>query len=209
MNRLSLLNRKLAIAVLPLAGMLFSAAAAAQQPAPAAGMSPDSPQHEFMQQRTQLQQLTQQLGKIQQQALDHHPELKKQQEDFRSLMISKMEANGHSPKQDIGHLQTLQSKLQDKNLDPKKRQAMIADFRKTDMQLQQAQREIMQDKDVQKARKSLTDAVLTAMRNEDPRTDKLISQVKETRQRMIQIQRQAVQAQSRQNSSGSGAAPSH
>ncbi|MEJ2760597.1 MAG: hypothetical protein P8126_03405, partial [Gammaproteobacteria bacterium] len=154
MKRLSLLNRKLGMVALPLAGLLFSAAAAAQQPAPQPGTRLNSAQQEFMQQRAQLNQLTQQLGKIQKQALDHHPKLKQQQEDFRDLMISKMEANGHSPKQAIGHLKTLQSKLQDKNIDPKKRKAMIQDFRKTDMELQQAQREIMKDKDVQKARKS-------------------------------------------------------
>lgn len=184
------------MAALPLAGLLFSAAVPAQQPAPQPGASPNGPQQEFMQKRAQLQQLTQQLGEIQKQAMDHHPELKKQQEDFRKLMISKMQANGHSPEQAIGHLKTLQTKLQDKNIDPKKRQAMISDFRNTSMELEQAQREVMQDKDVQKARKSLTEAVLTAMRNEDPRTDKLISQVNETRRRLVQIQRQAVQAQS-------------
>jgi len=205
MNRFSLLNNKLRIAATALAGILLLPAAAAQQAGPKPGMSPspgaNTMQQEFMQQRAKLQQLQQQLGKIQKQTMDKHPDLQQRQEDFRDLMFSKMEEKGHSPKQEIGHLKTLQTKLQDKDIKADKRKDLIQDYRKTNMSLQQAQQEALQDKEVKQARQSLSNDVLSAMRDEDPHTDKLLQQVKETRQSLIQMQQRAA-AQSRGNGPG-------
>ena len=200
MNRFPLLNSKLQAVLLVIAGALLLQPAAAQQAAPnnSPGMSPL--QKSFMQKRNELQQLQSQLGEIQKKTMKKHPDLQKRQSDFRDLMISKMKEKGHDPDKDIGHLKSLQAKLQNKDIKPDQRKALIKDFRQTNMTLRMEQQKALQDGDVQKARQSLSNDILSAMRDEDPRTDKLLEKVKETRQSLMQMQRRAAaQAQGKQS----------
>ena len=149
----------------------------------------------FMQKRAELQKLQEQLVQIQKKTLDKNPELQKQQQSFHDLMISKMKAKGHTPEKEIARLKTLEASLQDKNIDPQKRNELIQEYRDTNMNLQKAQQEVLQDTEVQQARQSLVKAVLVAMHNEDPMTEKLISQAKQTQEEMMEIRRQAMQSQ--------------
>lgn len=191
MNRFPLLNSKLQAVLLVIIGALLLQPAAAQQAAPNSGAAMSPLQKAFMQKRNELQQLQSQLGNIQKKTMDKHPELQKKQSDFRDLMISKMKDKGHDPNKDIDHLKSLQAKLQDKDIKPDQRKALIKDFRQTNMTLRMEQQKALQDSDVQKARQSLSNDIISAMRDEDPRTDDLLKKVKETRQSLIQMQRRA------------------
>lgn len=194
MNRFPLLNSKLQAVLLVIAGALLMQPAAAQQAAPKTGQGMSPLQKAFMQKRDELQQLSSQLGEIQKKTMKKHPELQKKQSDFRDLMISKMKKQGHDPNKDIDHLKSLQAKLQKKDLQPDKRKALIKDFRQTNMTLRMEQQKVLQDKDVQQARESLSKDIISAMRDEDPRTDKLLKKVNETRQSLMQMQRRAAAA---------------
>lgn len=180
-------------AALVSAMLLAAPLAQAQQPAApgAAGAGQPSPaQKEFMQTRAQLQQLQKQLGEIQQKVLDENPDLQQQREDFQKLVMTTMKDQGATPQEDVNKLKTLQAELQKEDLPKDKRQRLIQEFRDTNMALQQAQQQALQNKQVQEARKSLNNALITAMVDADPETEKLLSQVKQARQRLMQIQKE-------------------
>ncbi|MEX2523360.1 MAG: hypothetical protein WD750_00225 [Gammaproteobacteria bacterium] len=167
--------------------------AIAQQPAPpgAAGQQQASPQQqEFMQLRAELQQLQQQLGEIQEQVLEDNPELQEQQEDLRNMIMETMKEQGATPDEDINKLKTLQAELQKEDMPEDKRQRLIQEFRETNMGLQQAQQQAMQEEELQQVQQSLNDAMLTAMVDANPETEKLISQVQQTRQKLMQMQQE-------------------
>lgn len=194
--------------ILAVAVLLGAPLAQAQQPTPpgATDQQPNAKQQEFMQIRAKLQELQQELGKIQEQVLDNNPELKTQQEEFRDLMMSTMEDQGATPEEDINKLKTLQTELQNEEIPEDKRQQLIQDFRETNMGLQQAQQQAMQNEEVQEAQESLNDAVLTAMVEANPETEQLLSQVREARQRLMQIQ-QEVQGGGPPGAPGGGGPP--
>ncbi len=170
----------------------------AQQPAPpgaagpqgGAGRQAGPKEQEFMQIRAELQQLQQQLGQIQEQVLENNPELQRQQEDLRNQVMETMKEQGAKPEQDINKLKTLQAELQNEELPEEKRQEKIQEFRETNMSLQQAQHQAMQDEDLQKVQQSLNDDMLTAMVDANPETEKLLSQLQQARQKLMQIQQE-------------------
>lgn len=187
MNKILRLNGILAAVVL-----LAAPLAQAQQPTPpgATGQQPTAKQQEFMQVRAELQQLQRKLGEIQQKVLKSNPDLQQKQEDFRDLMMSTMKDQGATPEADVNKLKTLQAELQKKDIPKDKRQRLIKEFRETNMGLQQAQRQAMQEKEVQEAQKSLNNAMLTAMVDADPKTEELLSQVRQARQKLMQIRQE-------------------
>lgn len=199
MNKTQLSNGMLARSIALAAAMAFAAPITpAQQPAPpgVAGQQQPSPlQQEFMQLRTELQQLQKQLGEIQEEVLQNNPELLERQENFRKLVIATMEDQGANPQDDINKLKTLQAELQKEEIPQDRRQKLIQDFRQTNMKLQQAQQETLQDETVQEKQKSLNNDMMTAMLDADPQTEMLLKKVEQARQKLMQIQQRAQQQQ--------------
>lgn len=199
MNKTPLNKGMLARSAALAAIMAFAAPIApAQQPTPpgAAGQQQPNPmQQEFMQVRAELQQLQEQLGEIQEQVLQNNPELQQRQEDFRDLVMTTMEDQGANPQGDINKLKTLQAELQKEEIPEEKRQKLIQDFRQTNMELQQAQQEALQDEKVQEEQKSLNDDMMTAMVDADPQTETLLKKVEQARQKLMQIQQRFQQQQ--------------
>lgn len=186
MNTNTTTVRRWLTAALLAAGMAMLQPAAAQQ----SGDQDDAQVHAFMQKRAELTKLQEQLAQIQQKTVDKRPALKKQQHDFRQLMLDKMKAKGHTPEKDIDHLKQLEAQLHDKSVTADKRKDLLVDLRETSERLHQEQMEIMQDKDVQASRQSLVNAILKAMHEEDPRTDDLIKQAHDKEMELVAIQRQ-------------------
>jgi hypothetical protein len=176
--------------VIVIGSVLVAHPAAAQQAAPGSGANPNAQMQTFMKKRAELQKLQEQLSQIQQKTVNKRPALKKQQQAFRDLMIAKMKAKGNTPEKDIDHIKKLEAELHGKNLDAQKRKDLMIDLRETDMKLQKAQQEILQDKEVQESRSSLVKAILTAMHEEDPRTEQLIKQAHQKEMELVAIQRQ-------------------
>jgi len=166
------------------------ATSAQQQPTPpgAAGQQPNTMQQEFMQVRDELQQLQQQLAEIQEKVLQNNPELQQRQEDFRDMVMDTMQDQGADPQGDINKLKTLQAQLQNEEIPEDKRQELVQDFRQTNMELQQAQQKALQDEEVQEAQKSLNEDMMTAMVDTDPKTETLLKQIEQARQKLMQIQ---------------------
>lgn len=185
-----------------LAGTLGTTGVRAESPAPGAQpqqqqLSPEQTQQvqRFQQLQAELQGLQQQLGAIQEKTLEARPELAQQQEDFEQLVMEQMRANGHQPEQEFEQIQALQEKVQDQNLSEDQRRGHYDDYRQAVMEFQQAQQQVMQQEQVQSARQELNQAMLTAMKSEDSRTESLLQDMQSKQEQMMEIRRSVMGGQ--------------
>jgi|GEM_PF-2704909 len=159
----------------------------------------------FQKARQDLVQARTKLNKIQAKTLKKHPELQKQRKAFGSLVSKTMKKNGYDAKQGIAELKSLRDKLKDKSTPKSKRRQLAQDFQTKVMALRKAQGQAMQDKQVQKARHDLGQAVVAAMKKEDPQTEQLMATVQKREQELMKIRRSlAAQAQKGQSGKGAG-----
>lgn len=175
-----------------LTGALGTAGVRAESPAPGAQQQQLSPEQtrqvqRFQELQAELQGLQQQLGAIQEKTLEARPELAQQQEDFEQLVMEQMRANGHEPEQEFEQIQTLQEKVRDQDLPEEQRRGHYQEYRQAVMEFQQAQQQVMQQEQVQSARQELNQAMLTAMKSEDSRTESLLQDMQNKQQQMMEI----------------------
>lgn len=135
----------------------------------------------------QMRAVGQQLGQIQQQALQANPKLQEQQREYRTLLLSTMKGNGHEPEADIARLGEIEGKLKREGVPEEERRQLIAEYRQTSAGLQQARQEAMQDEAVRAAAGELSEAVLTAMKAQDPKTSDLVGRMQALRERARRI----------------------
>jgi len=182
------------------------------QQAPHRGVNPQSmsPEQkkqfeEFQKARQDLVKAKKKLNKIQAETLKKHPELQKQRKAFGDLVSKTMQKNGYDAKKGIAELKSLRDKLKDKGTSKAKRRKLAQDFQSKVMALRKAQGQAMQDKNVQKARHDLGQAVVSAMKKENASTEKLIATVQKREQELMKIRR-ALAAQAQKNAqAGKGA----
>ncbi|MGA7801438.1 MAG: hypothetical protein WCC36_11570 [Gammaproteobacteria bacterium] len=142
----------------------------------------------------ELMQDEQKLAQIQTKTLKAHPELKKQQQAFMVLMTKEMKRHGHEPKKDIAELRAMEGKLRSKSTSGADRQKLTQQFEQKLTAFQQARAEAMQTPKLKKARTDLSDAMLSAMKKEDPKTADLLREVTQKRQELMQMHRAAMGA---------------
>lgn len=170
-------------------------------------MSPEQKKQfeEFQKARQDLVQARTKLNKIQAKTLKKHPELQKQRKAFGNLVSKTMKKNGYDATKGIAELKSLRDKLKDKSTPKSKRRQLAQDFQTKVMALRKAQGQAMQDKKVQKARHDLGQAVVAAMKKEDPSTEQLIARVQKREQELMKIRRSlAAQAQKARSGNGAG-----
>jgi hypothetical protein len=187
--------------MLALAMLLTGPVAQAQQAGESPANTPSAAQQlnpeqqkmlqQFQQARQQTQQLQQQLGEIQKQTLAENPKLMKQQEAFRELLIDTMRDNGQQPEKKLDELESLQAKIQDNSRPEQERQQLFRKFQQQNQVFAQAQREALQTESVQEAQERLNKAILTAMKDQNPKTEQLIQKMNQARQQMMQIRQEA------------------
>ncbi|MEJ2685878.1 MAG: hypothetical protein P8124_01480 [Gammaproteobacteria bacterium] len=158
------------------------------------GMTQSSPRAKFEQTRMELMRAEQQLAHIQSKTLKDHPELLKKQKHFMALMTKEMKSNGHDPKKDMADLRSLEGKLRSKSTSGADRQKLTKQFEQKLTAFQKARAEAMKSPKLQKARANLSNAVLTAMKKENPKTDDLLRTVNQKRQQLMQMHRSAMGA---------------
>jgi uncharacterized coiled-coil DUF342 family protein len=165
----------------------------ANTPSAAQQLNPEQQKmlQQFQQARQQTQQLQQQLGEIQKQTLAENPKLMKQQEAFRELLIDTMRDNGQQPEKKLDELESLQAKIQDNSRPEQERQQLFRKFQQQNQVFAQAQREALQTESVQEAQERLNKAILTAMKDQNPKTEQLIQKMNQARQQMMQIRQEA------------------
>jgi multidrug efflux pump subunit AcrB len=127
------------------------------------------------------------LSQIQQKTMEAHPELKKQEQEFVDLMMSKMNTSGKDTKAEMASIEALEQKLRNEDTPDSERQALMNEYREKAMALKTAQVEALKDPEVREAQKQLMDDTITAMKEQDPQTEKLMQEMKEKQEQMQKI----------------------
>lgn len=177
---------------LSLVAMVAALPLQAQQQPPGGGqmeMTPEQMQQlqSFEQKREEFIELQQKLEQIERAAVEANPELQEQQEEFAELVMERMKSQGHSPEEDVAELQDMQKRLQSPETPPEERQQLMGNLQQKASELEAAQREALEDPEVKKARGELVEAITTAMKEENPRTDDIIREMEQKQQELMEI----------------------
>lgn len=144
---------------------------------------------QFKQLQQDMQQLQQQLDEIQKATLEAKPELAQQQKDVEKMVMEQLRASGNDPEQKVKEIKSLQTKIKNEDLPVDQRKSYYQEYRQKVADFQKAQHEVMQDEKVQSAMKDLNKAMLVAMKEQNPKTDQLISDIKKKQEAMMEIRR--------------------
>lgn len=142
---------------------------------------------EFKKTREELIKERGKLGKIQAAALKAHPELVTREKGLAALVAKTMKKNGYDSKAKIAELKALRGKLRDKSTPKDKKQALVAQFQSKLIAYRKAQYKALQDKHVQKERRELGEAVIAAMKKQDPKTGELLASVKMKEKKLLKL----------------------
>jgi hypothetical protein len=158
--------------------LAFSSAALAQM-GQQRGQQPGALEREYL-------EIQQRLAEAQQKAVENTPDLQDKADALEELVTDKMRAAGHDPGSIMETMLAAQAKLEAARTDAERQQVMESrEVREAQRKMQEAQRAAMEDPEVQNARQSLQDDMLSAMRREEPATDRLIERLDEI-QREVQ-----------------------
>jgi septal ring factor EnvC (AmiA/AmiB activator) len=138
-----------------------------------------------------LDEVEKQLSDIQKDTISSHPELQKQEEDFRALLMSAMNTNGYNADEEMKRLTELQAELAKKDLKQEDRSKLLREFIQRKNRLGQAQRQAFSQEKIQKAQKDLQDAMVDAMKKKHPETDKLLQDLDKSQQNLDQLRASA------------------
>lgn len=149
----------------------------------------------FRQTRQEMIELQQKLNKIQQETVEAHPELKEQQDAFGELLLAEMKSKGHTPEQDLARLKEMRDELRSEGTPKEERQQLMVEFQQKAQAYKKAQQEALQSEKVKKARGELVQAITTAMRERNPETDKLLEELRQKQQKLMEIRKSATEGQ--------------
>jgi chromosome segregation ATPase len=181
------------------AGLAIATSLQAQDAPPAQGipkphstqpaMTPEQSRQmkEIQDVHAEYEKLQKHLAQIQRDTLQAHPELQKQEQDFRDLIMDKMNGNGQNVKEEMAEINKIEEKLRSSDTPESERSALMSDYQKKTQALRNAQTQAMKNPDVQAAGKKLIENIVTVMKKEDPQTEQLMQQIQEKRQQLSQM----------------------
>ena len=136
-------------------------------------------------------ELQNRIAQIQRDALQAHPELEKQEQGLRDLVLAKMSSDGKNAKEEMDEIIKLEEKLRNSETPEGEREALLGDYQNKAVAFRNAQNEAMKNPEVQAAQKKLMDDVMTAMKEKDPQTEQLMQQLKQKQQQLSQMMKDA------------------
>ncbi|MDZ7686068.1 MAG: hypothetical protein U5O39_14520 [Gammaproteobacteria bacterium] len=157
----------------------------------------------LMQKRQEIQQLNQQLVKIQKETIEENPNIDQKRKDFIAMVDTKMKDAGHEPEAARANIEKLRDKLRNGELSQQESQSAKQKLQQQMSSFQKARRSAMQDKEVKAERESLNKELMMAMQEQDPETQELITELRQTQREYQKIMQTALQ----QQQSSSGQAP--
>lgn len=151
---------------------------------PTAPQGAQGPQSEQMKAAKQVygefMELQQRLAKIQHKAVQAHPELQKQGQELQALMMAKMSSStGINAKDEMAAINEIEQKLRNKDTPDSEREKLMPEYQKKVKAFRDAQQQVLQDPQVQKAQTALMAATTAAMKQEDPQSAELMAQAKQ------------------------------
>jgi hypothetical protein len=184
-----------AVAILAPAITSQAAPPTAAAPAPAPAPGKEGSMAAVQQIHSQYMKLQQQLAQIQQKTMQANPELQKQEKAFMDLLLSKMSTGGTSAKDQMDALHKLEEKLGNKDTPAADRQKLVSEYQQKMTAFRTEQMQALKDPEVQKARESLMEATVAAMKKQDPQTEQLMQQIEEKQAELKKIMESAAPAQ--------------
>lgn len=170
--------RGLKLLLVTIVGLAFSMAAVAQMGQPRAQPQPNALEREYI-------EIQQRLMRAQQKAVENTPALQDQAEALEELVTRKMRDSGYDVGGIMETMLATQAKMEEATTDAQRREIMESrEVREAQRQMQEAQQAALQDAEVQAAQRAFEEDMLSAIRREEPETDRLI-------ERLQEIQRQA------------------
>jgi len=184
----------LAVAAGLVMAMPLQAAEEASQPQsapPAATPEQNTQMQEIQSVHAEYMELQKHITQIQNDTLQAHPELKKEEESLRNLVLEKMSSSGKSAKEDMDEIIKLEQKLRSSETPEGDREALMGEYQKKAVAFRNAQNEAMKNPEVQAAQKKFMDNVMTAMKEKDPQVEQLMQQLQQKQQQLSQLMRSA------------------
>jgi len=192
------INRTARLLPLTVAAGLFAAipvhgedATKPQAAAPAAASEQSQKMQEIQGVHAEYMELQKRVAQVQRDTLQAHPELEKEEQSLRDLVLAKMSSNGKSAKDDMDELMKMEEKLRNAETPASERETLMADYQKKAVAFRNAQNEAMKNPEVQAAQKKLMDDVMTAMKEKDPQIDQLMQQLQQKQQQLSQMMKDA------------------
>lgn len=136
-------------------------------------------------------ELQKRISQVQQDTLQAHPELEKEQQSLRDLVLAKMSSNGKNAKEDMDEIIKLEEKLRNSETPASERETLMADYQKKAVAFRNAQNEAMKNPEVEAAQKKLMDDVMTAMKEKDPQIEQLMQQLQQKQKQLGELMRNA------------------
>lgn len=126
-----------------------------------------------------LQEIQRRLITAQEQALEESPQLQEQARDYQGTLLAAMREEGFEPQRELSHIELLQQQLQADDLNDQERVGLVAELQEAEERLSMAEQQALQQQNVQEAREEFMQALLVAMREQEPETDRLIQELDE------------------------------
>ena len=163
----------------------------AQAVPPAATPEQNKQMQEIQSVHAEYMELQKRITQIQNDTLQAHPELKKEEEALRTLVLEKMSSSGKSAKDDMDEIIKLEQKLRSGETPEDERETLMSEYQKKAVTFRNAQNEAMKNPEVQAAQKKFMEDVMTAMKEKDPQVEQLMHQLQEKQQQLSQMMRSA------------------
>lgn len=135
----------------------------------------------------EMENVQQELLQIQETAMAQNPGLQEQAEELQQVMLQAMRTEGFEPMQSLDRMEQLERQLQADDVDPAERPKLVAELRGEQQRLMQAEQTALANTEVQQARDQFMEGLLQAMREQEPRTDELITELKEKNAQLQEI----------------------
>lgn len=136
-------------------------------------------------------ELQKRIAQIQRDALQAHPELGKQEQDLRDLVLAKMSSDGKNAKADMDEIIKIEEKLRNTETPAAERETLLGEYQEKAVAFRNAQNEAMKNPEVQAAQKKLMNDVMTAMKEKDPQAEQLMQQWQQKQQQLSQMMKDA------------------
>jgi chromosome segregation ATPase len=136
-------------------------------------------------------ELQKRISQIQRDTLQAHPELEKQTQALRDLVLAKMSSEGKNAKEEMDEIIKLEEKLRNSETPADEREALMGEYQKKAVAFRNAQNEAMKNPEVQAAQKKLMDDVMTAMKEKDPQVEQLMQQLQQKQEQLSQMMKDA------------------
>ncbi len=158
---------------------------------PAAAPEQSKQMQEIQNVHAEYMELQKQITQIQQDTLQAHPELKKEEQSLRDLVLEKMSSSGKSAKEDMNEIVKLEEKLRSSETPEDERETLLGEYQKKAVAFRNAQNEAMKNPEVQAAQKKFMDNIMTAMKEKDPQVEQLIQQLQQKQKQLSEMMKSA------------------